>query len=453
MTTELLFHATTLSNFAQGFDKYARTFDKSKLPRITYPTQFFLLTAEDIAVGVAKAIRLLEKLSIPGDRVVVLGTEVSTSALHPNTRTGVGRYVAGTVVEVTDLFELTGATLSPLGIEDALAAAMLLQHEQLKPYERLTPRTMSVLPIARSCQAQCKFCYSEASVSADQSPSIAFQERVEALSHIALLRGAGRFVITGGGEPGLLKHQALVDLIKIGARTFDKVVLITNGIHIAKLGEPVEVQRRLQEYGHAGLTTLALSRHHHNAQLNADIMGVDTRTELVLSALRGLPEAPKARLICVLQKGGIASASDIEAYLAWAVQQQVSEVCFKELYVSTAAESVYAGKAENDYSRENQVPLAVLLKTLSALRFEQTSALPWGAPVFEGVIEGQRLKVAAYTEPSVFWERSKGIARSWNLLAGGACMVSLEDPLSDIAEAVLPRTGPARTHIPLKVIA
>jgi hypothetical protein len=59
--------------------------------------------------------------------------------------------------------------------------------------------------------------------------------------------------------------------------------------------------------------------------------------------------------------------------------------------------------------------------------FAETMQLPWGAPVFDGRIGGRRLRVAAYTEPSLFWERVHGIARSWNVMADGTCLASLED--------------------------
>ena len=42
------------------------------------------------------------------------------------------------------------------------------------------------------------------------------------------------------------------------------------------------------------------------------------------------------------------------------------------------------------------------------------------------------IRVAAYTEPSLFWERSHGVARSWNLMSDGRCLASLEDRASEI---------------------
>jgi hypothetical protein len=44
--------------------------------------------------------------------------------------------------------------------------------------------------------------------------------------------------------------------------------------------------------------------------------------------------------------------------------------------------------------------------------------------------KGRVLRVAAYTEPSVFWERSRGMCRSWNLMADGTCYANLETAAS-----------------------
>lgn len=42
--------------------------------------------------------------------------------------------------------------------------------------------------------------------------------------------------------------------------------------------------------------------------------------------------------------------------------------------------------------------------------FDMESHLPWGAPIYRGVWRGHslRIAIAAYTEPSLFWERTEG---------------------------------------------
>jgi hypothetical protein len=42
-TAETLWHVTVLSNFARGYDKYARVYSKAGIAESTFPDRFFLL--------------------------------------------------------------------------------------------------------------------------------------------------------------------------------------------------------------------------------------------------------------------------------------------------------------------------------------------------------------------------------------------------------------------------
>src|SRR4051794_32997874 len=92
-STETLWHITVLSNFSRGFDKYARLYSKKGIPESAFPDRFFLLRQDELSIGIQKANGLLQKLGIPGNRLIALGTQVATATLHPNLRTGLGRYV------------------------------------------------------------------------------------------------------------------------------------------------------------------------------------------------------------------------------------------------------------------------------------------------------------------------------------------------------------------------
>jgi hypothetical protein len=121
------------------------------------------------------------------------------------------------------------------------------------------------------------------------------------------------------------------------------------------------------------------------------------------------------------------------------VEQGVPELCFKELYVSTTLESAYHDNPENTWSRTHQVSLSLVPQFFEDAGFKVVHRLPWGAPVYEGMWNGKKLTVAAYTEPSLYWERVNGVARSWNIMASGQCLVSLED-----LQSGLPGTGGAK---------
>ena len=439
MNTEILWHITVLSNFARGYDKYACNYSKKAISESTFPDQFFLLSELELAAGIQKASGLLKRLGLKGDRLLALKTIVPTSDLHINTRTGIGRFVErGHITIAGTAWVDANCHLTHIAIEEVMAQSLQVLHRDLLPFSALSPRSFSVLPIARGCQASCPFCFSEASASAEQDQARLNLDRVQVLAETARTRGASRFVITGGGEPGLVRHPLLCDLIRTGSSTVGKAVLITNGHHLARLDGNSRTQT-LTDYHDAGLKILALSRHHHDDAISTGLMSLETDVASVAkswAAGRTLWPHLQIRFICVLQRGGVDSLPVLEDYLDWATSLGVTQLCFKELYVSTSVESVYHRHSANAWSHTHQVPLSLVMELATKHGFLESSRLPWGAPVFMGEWKNRPLQIAAYTEPSLLWERSRGIARSWNLMADGRCLVSLEDRNSEITPAL-----------------
>jgi molybdenum cofactor biosynthesis enzyme MoaA len=430
------YHATVLSNFIRGYDKYARRYAKTEIPESRFPTRFFVLRREDLHLGIDRASQLIMRTGMPDDRVLVLQTRVRSGELRPNERTGIGELVERNFIDVESVYVVEkGQQLRPISIEEACAASLACHLKSRPRWDELRPRSVSVLPIARGCQAACNFCFSDASVSKDTRQGKLDWQRVDAVLAAARARGAERAVITGGGEPGLLGDEDLERLIRACARDLTKVVLITNGYSLDRRSE-TELAHALGTLGDAGLTVLSLSRHHHDRAENARIMRLDTESEKVVRtwhAQRTALAPLTLRLVCVLQRGGIEDARTLDSYLSWAAAMGVAEVCFKELYVSTSHESVYHSEQGNLWSRENQVPLRLVLDRASDRGWERISALPWGAPIFSANVDGVPMRIAAYTEPSVSWELHKGICRSWNLMSDGRCLASLEDRASVVA--------------------
>lgn len=429
------YHVTVLSNFVRGYDKYAQIYDKSNIPESTYPGKFFLLAENEIGIGVSKASGLLNKTGITGDRLIALETRVNKNQLRPNLRNGRGCYVDRGWIKVAAVyfFEENGA-LANLRIEEMCAQSLSLHLTSSAAYEELIPRSVSILPVASACQANCPFCFSKASVSAEIKPGTVNWSRVATILKQARSRGAGRAVITGGGEPSMLPDSELHRLIAESAATFPKIVLITNGY---KWGRMQEADRTaaLQHLDQAGLSVMAISRHHFDSGHNSSIMHLQTHSELIARTWSSLsPGLSRLQLrwICVLQRGGIEDRRTLEQYLDWAVETGVQQVCFKELYVSSSIESEYYERNANDWSAQHQIPLSLVLDLARDAGWRTVETLPWGAPVFEANWRGKPLRVAAYTEPSLFWELKHGICRSWNLMADGRCLTSLEDSRSEV---------------------
>jgi hypothetical protein len=430
------FHVTVLSNFARGYDRYARAYRKRMIPESTYPRESYVLEERDLGIGISKATRLKAKLAIAGDQIIAIESRLLAGRVLPNTRNGLGSIWASPDLPVSRVHRVLDSNrLAPMSAEEAMAASLALHGAAFHPYPALAPRSVSFLPIARGCQASCPFCFSEASASADQRQQRLDWRAVRTWLELARSRGAERAVITGGGEPTMLPFPDLIRLVGECHAQVAKVVLITNGVSLARL-ESSDAIERLAALRRAGLSVLAVSRHHQDEQINGALMNAETQTPRLLVAARRALEGPCAglriRLICVLQKGGVASTGDVDDYVRWAVASGADEVCFKELYVSTTAESVYHSRAANAWSESHQVPLSVVLEWAGGHGFRVERRLPWGAPIFTAQVDGRDVRVAAYTEPSLFWERSRGIARSWNVMADGSCLASLEDRRSQL---------------------
>ncbi|CAN5874485.1 hypothetical protein BH11MYX4_BH11MYX4_39120 [soil metagenome] len=389
-----------------------------------------------MAIGVSKASKLLRKLGIANDFLIAIEARLPRERCGSNLRNGLGTIWPSGVLPTCNVWRVdAGGALTPLGIEEAMARSLALHEQAFHSYEAIAPRSVSFLPIARGCQAACPFCFSEASASVDQAAARLDWSTIRGWLALARDRGAERAVVTGGGEPTLLAFDDLTRMIRECRATFENVVLISNGVKLASMNEESGAAHLVQLRS-AGLSVLAISRHHADEEVNARLMNLETHTPALLRALRrsrGQLEGLRARLVCVLQRGGVASVADIDDYVRWASVAGADEVCFKELYVSTTEESVYHSRAANAWSTTHQVALSLVLKWAARSGFVLEKRLPWGAPVFTGTACGKAMRVAAYTEPSLFWERTHGVARSWNVMADGTCFASLEDRRSVVA--------------------
>ncbi|MFT3713312.1 MAG: radical SAM protein [Archangium sp.] len=412
-----------LSNWLRGFDRYAMRYSKVGIPESTFKDAFYLLREDEPwTPGLSKARRLIDKLGIAGNRVVALRVRLPSDAVSRNdvTGTGIGWRHPRPDVPLAGLAWVDAHDqLVPTRHEEVTASAFGLEDHSLARWSECRPRSFSVLPIANACQARCAFCFSKASVSDLERQQSAPLQHVLAWADEARERGAERAVITGGGEPTLLAREKLKALVRGLSERFNKTLLITNGARLDS-----GWTRELRD---AGLNTIAFSRHGLDAAHDARVMGlaVDSAARAGEAKAIGL----RTRAICVLQKNGVSTATDVAAYVQRSASEGFDEVCFKELYVSSTSENPWAPSAVNQFCAENQAPLAVVLEAMEQLGFEQADALPWGSPVFTR----GAMRVAAYTEPSVGWERTHRLVRSWNVMADGKCLASLEDEHSEMS--------------------
>lgn len=425
-----LSYITVLSNWIVGYDKYNKIYSKTKIAESTYPNEFYLLNEQEFIIGINKATNLLKKINsnnnllISSNKIIRIETNLTEADAKKNVRNGLGWVIEQNWVNVAKVYIYENNSWINITIEDLTALAYKINDKSLKEYFELKPRTLSILPVALACQANCKFCFSESSISFDQKRSLIDFENLESICKKAYENGAERFVITGGGEPALLKFESLIKVIAIAKKYFDKIVLISNGLFLSENNESIIIDK-VNKLISAGLSVLSFSYHHYNEEKNDYIMGRSVKTDYLLKTLinNKINEKITLRLICVLQNEGVNSSLEIQKYIDYALKNKIHQICFKELYISSSSESLYSGQKENKYSEDNQVSLKILINYLD-LTSTKIAELPWGSPVYR---YNNEIDIAAYTEPSVGWERSNGIARSWNILADGKFYASLED--------------------------
>ena len=419
-----------LSSWLAGFDRYAMRYSKEDLPK-TYPGRLYMLDSSgDTSAGMSKARALSDRIgSGPDVAWFEARLPVGAGAMEPNrwTGTGIGWGWPG-----------ESAPILRCGIAKADGSMEELRHEELTArafaaargegsmdWDSCAPRTFSVLPIAMACQARCAFCFSKASASEAARQRPMDLDLAMRWARRARKAGALRAVVTGGGEPTLMSAAGLEELCAMLSREVGKTMIITNGAAWGALGD-AELSARMEALAAAGLARVALSRHGVGARAEARIMGIEAGAARVARAAARAGMA--VRSICVLQKDGVDSAESIRAYVEAMAREGVSEICFKELYVSSLSENRWAPSRENQYAAERQAPLSMAIGALGAMGLSERSRLPWGAPVLGGTVAGVEMSIAAYTEPSVGWELKNKEVRSLNLMSDGSCLASLEDP-------------------------
>lgn len=425
-----------MSNWLRGFDRYQGVWSKAKLPGIKHERLYMMRRGEPLEPAIKKAQDLASRLGEAGQIAWIKARlPVGIGRMEPNRWTGTGIgwgwpeqqviVAACGALEQGELVEMSREELTAKAFEAGRRGGQL-------DWAGMSPRSFSALPIAKACQASCRFCFSKASVSEaiEASRWEASQESLRAWARLAERRGASRAVITGGGEPTLMRPDDLRSLTRDLAERFKTVLMISNGARWAKLTQG-ELESELQAMRGAGLTRLAISRHGWDQDSDEAVMGLRVESGKVLGQAK--KEGIKARVICVTQKGGIDSPQKVIAALARNAREGIEEMCFKELYVSSVRESAWAKSPENVFAESHQVSLSMCLDTLMEEGFERAGELPWGSPVLKGRFEGTPMTVALYSEPSVGWEMSRAMCRSWNWMSDGDCLASLEDAASRLS--------------------
>jgi molybdenum cofactor biosynthesis enzyme MoaA len=190
--------------------------------------------------------------------------------------------------------------------------------------------SLSVVPQQVGCDAECKFCIS-GSTFVPREDRFVDMCAVKRACLYARNCGALTGIVTGKGEPLLMDHALLRDIIQVLSETFGQVDLHTNGVRLLKNRDG----GILETLTDGGLTNLTVSVAHYDSEKNSEVMdlGQPYLAEL-MKHLKKYRRNLHIRLSCVLAKGYIDTPEEMINYLKFAKQNKIDSVIFRELWVA-----------------------------------------------------------------------------------------------------------------------
>ena len=87
------YYVTIASNFIKGFDKYKKVYSKENLKASTFANQFFVLKKDELHIGIKKASKLLHKVNIKNDFLIILESDIGDLETFSDHETGLAQYI------------------------------------------------------------------------------------------------------------------------------------------------------------------------------------------------------------------------------------------------------------------------------------------------------------------------------------------------------------------------
>ncbi len=236
------------------------------------------------------------------------------------------------------------------------------------------PVTFTPFASARPCSARCVFCsetlrHRDAGrLAASLRPGPEYREGLARA--LAALRGLPLGISLSGLEatddPDWL--LGVLDVLERHERhpegRVTEKVLYSNAAGLCAETSGAVLLPRLARYG---LTRVEVSRHHPEPARNDAIMRFRpgqpvARREVFEAAVRATRGHVPVRLVCIVQRPGVATPEDVEAYLRWAVDALgVTDVVFREF---SRLHGLYLPNATARTVERDRVPMDTLLAPL-----------------------------------------------------------------------------------------
>ena len=252
-------------------------------------------------------------------------------------------------------------------------------------------RTFSIVAGSMACQARCPFCVAHMTPKngiGSKAPDINWRNFKKACQ-FARDGGCSTAMITSKGEPTIFPDQVSEFLQNLAPFNVPVIELQTNGLLIADGPGNKVTDQHLKDWYNAGLTTVAISVSHYDADKNKEIYMAGKKDYMDLPALIAKLHrfGFSVRLAVVMVKGYIDSVAEVEKMIAFAQANKVEQLTFRPVTKPDKSEN----EAIFKWTSEHHVPAELegqLNKHLSSVG-NSVLELAHGATVYD--VRGQNV--------------------------------------------------------------
>jgi uncharacterized Fe-S cluster-containing radical SAM superfamily enzyme len=243
--------------------------------------------------------------------------------------------------------------------------------------------TLSVMVGSSACNLRCKYCISRATY------NIAEKEKLFVPSESLIAKAARVFdagggftaLITGKGEPTLVPHQKLVNLIRILYKYTPVVELQTNGILLT--------DKKVKDYAKAGLSTIAISCASNDDKFNHQVMNEGMGKPWSLKDIASLVVKNNLilRFAAVATHGGIYNIRSFLDFIGWqkalVPQNYPSQLTIRRMGLPGQHRlKTPRGKKVAKFVRANQIDTTPIWRYLKK-HGQKIITFPWGSEVYD----------------------------------------------------------------------
>jgi molybdenum cofactor biosynthesis enzyme MoaA len=221
--------------------------------------------------------------------------------------------------------------------------------------------TFSIVAGSLACNAKCPFCVAPmtpANGIGSKEPEINWRNFRKAAQYARDGR-CSTAMITSKGEPTIFPDQVTKFLDELAPFNFPIIEMQTNGLLIAE-GKKV-TEQHLEHWYNAGLTTIAISVVHYEAEKNRTVYTPHKAEYIDLPALIAKLHSYKfsVRLAVVLVKGYLDSVEEVEKMVMFAKKHKVEQLTIRPVTKPEESENAAIFKWTSEHHVDNDLINAV----------------------------------------------------------------------------------------------